>query len=139
MPKQPAKLKAAREAIQSNHLFLKSMLGSFDDDGRTPEHLSIANAAASEWAQAHPEVHPGDIEKVRWEQLLWLPAKQESCRDPHVWQWCSEHSDCMADAAAVQRGQAHADVQLGVLRQSGGHNPSLARELLGPSVTLAGF
>lgn len=98
VPKQPAKLKAAREAIQSNHLFFKSMLGSFDDDGRTPEHLSVANAAASEWGQAHPEVHPGDIEKVRWAQLLGGKLLAN-----HMCGRSFEHVDCVADAVAGKR------------------------------------
>lgn len=67
LPHQPAKFKAVRQCIHNNYLFIKSLLGVYDETEASPSHLSQANAAASEHARKQPQVHPGDMEKVRYD------------------------------------------------------------------------
>lgn len=66
LPQQTAKFKAVRQCIHNNHLFIKSLLGVYQEGGEAPSHLSQANTAASEHASRQPQVHPGDMEKVRY-------------------------------------------------------------------------
>lgn len=68
LPNQPSKMKAVRQCIHNNHLFIKSLLGVYDEGDEAPSHLSQANVAASEHASRQPQVHPGDMEKVKYAQ-----------------------------------------------------------------------
>lgn len=77
LPHQPAKFKAARDCIHNNYLFIKSLLEVYEESGDGPAHLSQANAAASEHARKHSQVHPGDMEKVR----LGIMCKQGQTND----------------------------------------------------------
>lgn len=68
LPNQPTKMKAVRQCIHNNHLFIKSLLGVYDKGDEAPSHLSQANVAAREHASRQLQVHPGDMEKVRYAQ-----------------------------------------------------------------------
>lgn len=63
----PAKYAAAREAMQHNAFFIKSMMCIYQEDScSAPPHLAPANAAAAEWAVDHPRTSPEDSDKVRY-------------------------------------------------------------------------
>ena len=66
LPGLPAKFAAARQCVQVNQYFIKTMLMVFDEDLGAPPHLAGASAAAAEYsATTNGRVSPQDVDKVR--------------------------------------------------------------------------